>query len=462
MNARSLRRCLLLLLSPLAAAAFSRAPQAQEAPRPRPDRQVVLITIDGCGADNLDDPRLPLPNIRRLADEGARADRMTVVTPSVTWPNHTTLVTGVRPDKHGVVVNGLVEPSTGDRPLIVNARRTKDELCRYPTLYDIAKQAGLTTAEVNWPVTRGAKTLDWSLPDVPDRMAYTTPTLLEELKQERIFLNPTNEAFTALGSVGQDELWAQTAVHLIQKHRPNLLLYHILLPDSFQHVHGPQTQEAYAALSLADRHVGEIAAALGGGLKTKSTVIVTADHGFGRIAKLIQPNARLRAEGLIRPGADGGSMEWDAQVVPDGGVALVYIPAARLKPELVAQVKDALTDLEGVERVVGPEEYGPLGIPTPQKSPQGPHFLLAAKDGYSFGDAVTGWEIVPARRFGSHGYVASNPKMDAVFVASGAAIRKGVRLNRVSSLDVAPTIARILGLDLPGIDGKPIDGILAP
>src|SRR4051794_20630753 len=64
------------------------------------ERHVVLITLDGCGADNLDDPRIPLPNLRRLAQEGARAGRMTTANPTVTWPNHTTLVTGVAAARH--------------------------------------------------------------------------------------------------------------------------------------------------------------------------------------------------------------------------------------------------------------------------------------------------------------------------------------------------------------------------
>src|SRR5687767_13671520 len=104
----------------------------------RKDRHVVMISIDGFGADNLDDPKLPIPNIRKLAAEGARADRMTVITPSVTWPDHTTLVTGVMPAKHGVIANGLIEPLTGERPLAINPRRSKEELCRFPTVYDLA------------------------------------------------------------------------------------------------------------------------------------------------------------------------------------------------------------------------------------------------------------------------------------------------------------------------------------
>jgi predicted AlkP superfamily phosphohydrolase/phosphomutase len=121
---------------------------------------VVLISLDGFAASYLDDSKAPLPNLRRLAAEGARAEGMQVVTPSVTWPNHTTLVTGVTAARHGVLVNGRIERSPGSPPYFINPRRSKEELCRAPTLYDAAHRAGLRTAEVNWPVTRGAPTLD--------------------------------------------------------------------------------------------------------------------------------------------------------------------------------------------------------------------------------------------------------------------------------------------------------------
>src|SRR6187431_1203266 len=90
-----------LLLSP----SLVPAP-AQEIPAK--ERTVVLISIDGFPAWMWHDPALPTPTLRRLAAEGATAGAMTVVNPSVTWINHTTLVTGVRAQKHGVLFNGLL------------------------------------------------------------------------------------------------------------------------------------------------------------------------------------------------------------------------------------------------------------------------------------------------------------------------------------------------------------------
>src|SRR4030095_3117570 len=104
------------------------------------DRHVVLVTIDGFPANLWRDPTLPLPVLRKLAAEGAVADAMTVSNPSITWPCHTALVTGVSPQKHGVLFNGLlVRPGPG-KPPALEPWVDKSRLVFVPTLYDIAHQ----------------------------------------------------------------------------------------------------------------------------------------------------------------------------------------------------------------------------------------------------------------------------------------------------------------------------------
>jgi predicted AlkP superfamily pyrophosphatase or phosphodiesterase len=428
--------------------------------RPRADRHVVLLCIDGFGAYNVDDPRMSLPNIRALAARGSRAEAMTVSTPSVTWPNHTTMVTGVTPAKHGVLANGRIEPATAT-PLAINPRRSKEELCRATTVYDIAHRAGLKTAEINWPVTRSAPTLHFSFPDHPEPLNYTTPSLVQDLLKLGWLTGSDNASFSQLGPVGRDQVWTQAAIHLLKKERPNLLMLHLLNTDGQQHAHGPQTAEAATAISLADRYVGDVLQALQQTrLAQRTSVFIVADHGFIRVTKQIKPNARLRSAGLIRS-ADGGKLQYDVQSISEGGVALVYVPQARTRPELVTKAKAALDGLEGLETILTPEQYGRYGLPTPDRNPESPHLVLAAKDGYAFSNDPNGDEIVTLpRAVGTHGYLQTNPKVDGAFVAAGAGIRKGVRLPRVANLDVAPTIAHLLGLRMEGVDGRVLDEIL--
>src|SRR5678816_2608852 len=117
---------------------------------PPKDRIVVLISIDGFPAWMWHDPTLPTPTLRRLAAEGATADAMTVSNPSITWINHTTMVTGVNPRKHGVLFNGLLVRQPQPLPPVIEPWRDKAEMVRTPTLYDVAHESGLSTAQVDW------------------------------------------------------------------------------------------------------------------------------------------------------------------------------------------------------------------------------------------------------------------------------------------------------------------------
>ena len=137
---KSLGRIIPAILLGIAALTFSATARGAA-----PDRHVVVICVDGLAAYLIDDPKAPLPTIRRLAREGAIVDGgMRVSNPSVTWPNHTSLVTGVRPEKHGVLANGVFVRGAPGVPVFVDPRRDKTDLVRVPTVYDALHEAGMT------------------------------------------------------------------------------------------------------------------------------------------------------------------------------------------------------------------------------------------------------------------------------------------------------------------------------
>ena len=118
-------------------------------------------------------------------------------------------------------------------------------------------------------------------------------------------------------------------------------------------------------------------------------------------------------------------------------------------------MRKALAGLEGIERIAGVEDYPSLGLPHPDKDPQFGHLLLAAKDGYSFSGATGGpvTAEVP-QQGGSHGYLASESDMNPIFIASGYGVKRGAALGTVLNIDVAPTIAKLLGVSLPTAKGR--------
>src|SRR6476620_1022871 len=129
------------------AAASLRPAFAQQVPAQQ--RMVIVISLDGFPAYALDDAKLPIPTLRRLIRQGVTA-RMGIINPTVTWPNHTALVTGVRADEHGLLVNGSLVPTGAWPPIKVDPMVDKVKMVHAPTVYDAAHKAGLTTAQIDW------------------------------------------------------------------------------------------------------------------------------------------------------------------------------------------------------------------------------------------------------------------------------------------------------------------------
>ncbi|MDQ3625044.1 MAG: alkaline phosphatase family protein, partial [Verrucomicrobiota bacterium] len=196
------------------------------------DRIVVLISVDGLAHFYMDDPNAELPAIRQLAAEGARAQSMKCSLPTVTWPNHTTLVTGVQPGRHGVIGNNYFDRSKGEIvPLIPDPLFNKEEIVKAPTVYDLAKGAGLKTAAIIWPASRGAKTLDWTVPDVFKNelfQGYSTPSLLPEFKAAGIPYDKQEEWCRTGKGEDRDKMYVQMLNHIIRAHRPHVALLHLV------------------------------------------------------------------------------------------------------------------------------------------------------------------------------------------------------------------------------------------
>src|ERR1041384_1687819 len=202
-----MRFCAALIL--VALAACSSAPPRAMAPAG--DRLVVLISIDGLPADYLRDPKIHMPTIRKMAAEGATAEGMRCSFPTVTWPNHTTLVTGVPPAKHGVLANSYLDRATGKVvPLLPDPFFDKDEIVKAPTIYDLAPHAGRKTAGIIGPASRNAKTLDWQVPDCGTKELwdkYGTAKWMDELRAEGIWVDMQEPWVKGNGGVQRDWMY---------------------------------------------------------------------------------------------------------------------------------------------------------------------------------------------------------------------------------------------------------------
>jgi predicted AlkP superfamily pyrophosphatase or phosphodiesterase len=432
------------------------------------NHHVVLITMDGFPAYLMSDPQAPIPTLRQLARDGALAEGLHVSNPSVTWPNHTTLVTGVGPDVHSVLFNGVLVRGAAGVPARIDPRRDKADLVAAPTVYDVLGKGGLRTAAVNWPCTRNSGSLDFDFPDVPEQVTHTTSSLRDELVVAGILPDATQQAFQRLSSAAKDQIWTASAVHITKKHKPNLLLFHMLITDSTHHKYGAQSPAGYTAVALADSQLRDVLDALEvAGIKDRTTVFVVSDHGFEKALKLMNPNVLLRKAGLLESGPNGAVAKARAHIISEGGTAMVYLTDPATRDEDAIKVRSILAEAEGIQEILGPEQFPAFGYPDPGKNQQMADLVLAAKEGYAFVNNAEGEDFITPVTLttgnqGHHGYLSNNPKMNAVFVASGRGIKAGAKTGVLENTRVAPTIAHLLGIKLDKSSATPLTEILAP
>lgn len=427
----------------------------------REDEQyVVIVSIDGVPAESLWDERIPLPTMRSLAKQGAWANAMVPSTPTKTWTNHTTLATGVHPAKHGVLTNGKFTES--DRGSVIYQNDLdRGELSTYPTLYDYAYEAGLRTAGINWPVTRNAETLHDNFPDAPNELAHMTSELRSALIDRGLLEEGSDLSYRHDSPAGADYTWTAAATHLIRARKPDLLLFHLLNVDTMHHRHGAPSWPGFTALSLVDTQLKQVLDALDEtGIRDQTTIFVVSDHGFMNVEKTVRPNVLLRKEGLLEVDKERDIKQARVQVVENGGSAMVFVTDRAAERDLET-ARSLFEGAEGIARVVGPDEYEAYGLPHPSEEEHVGDLMLEAAPGHAFGDSATGEYIVSLdETIGKHGYSSRTPEMSTLFVASGRGVRSGIKLDTVDIRSVAPTAARLLGIEMETADGEVLESIL--
>ncbi len=427
-------------------------------PIPARDRTVILVSLDGFPAWMWHDPALVMPNLRKLAAGGAEAGAMTVSNPSITWINHTTLVTGVNPRKHGVLFNGLLVRGEPGQPPKLEPWHDKAELVHVPTLYDVAHEAGLKTAQVDWVAILNSGTIDYEMLEIPKLGAIE-----RELIDAGTFTADDVRNFAKGKSiVWRDAQWTKAATHIVRTKKPNLLLFHLLTTDSLNHSFGPGSAASFAGYALADRLLGDLLDAVkDAGLSDRTTIVVTTDHGFKKVEKLIYPNVVLKDAGLVRLDDKQAVASCDAYVVAQGGMAFAYVTDPAKRAEVLPKLRETLAGMEGIDRILDGSEGPSLGMPTPAENQGMGDLILYPKTGYAFRSDI-GTEIVGDSKtyLGTHGYMNTDPELDGIFIANGYGIKKGVKIERMANLDVAPTLAELLGVKLPNVEGKVLEEIL--
>jgi predicted AlkP superfamily pyrophosphatase or phosphodiesterase len=424
-------------------------------------KHVILITIDGFAAYHLYNQELELPNIRRMINEGVWAASSETVFPSVTHPSHTTIVTGVEPRIHGVLSNGLFNRETGERFHPTN--KSHADIVKVPTLFDAAKKKGLGTAAFFWPETKDDRAVDFNIPEVftaerKGEIGAVDPKVIAELQKAGV---PIDLYFRWYGSPRQgagDAILAEAAGYVIRTYKPNLLAIHILVTDEAQHEHGPHHYLAQAALTQADYCVGLLRqAAEQAGIAADTTFVVTADHGFHSVYHQLN----------IRPAFEKAGLLDRIELRGGGWMMSVVLKDNFDRGQDMPKLEKVFTELRGmpnIHRIVPPDEFHSLGQPRFEESPYsfGHYLILPDIDTFLVADAKDPTMERKLRQTPSHGhgYLPQHPRMYPSLVLFGSGIKKGQTIGHVRQVDIAPTVARLLGLEMSNLSGRVIEEAL--
>src|ERR1700744_5632921 len=250
---------------------------------------VLLISIDGLRPDyvtHADEHQLKIPTLRRLLIEGTYADGVIGVSPTSTYPSHTTLVAGVWPAEHGILNNTRFDPEHK----FGGAWYWYADQVKVPTLWSAAKSAGLHTASVSWPVTVDASAIDFLIPEY-----WRTSAAESSNPDDRFMMNAVSRPVGEVQRISErvntpymmgndtspegDETRTLYSLDILKQHKPEFMTIHLSSLDEEEHLHGPFSAEANADLEKIDGMVARLMCQE----KTTnpdSVIVIVSDHGF--------------------------------------------------------------------------------------------------------------------------------------------------------------------------------------
>ena len=405
----------------------------------RPVRHVVVVTIDGSRPDFYLDSSWHAVHLRELAASGTYARGVNSVFPSMTYPSHTTIVTGVQPAKHGVYYN------TGPQGIYWN-----DSSIRSPTLWQAAEDKGMVVASLFWPVSAEAP-VQYNIPDIGSlgeavREKHSKPAGLIDTLRAEVFGGASKIEY------GRDVNVAKIAAYVIAKARPNLMTIHLFSVDHNEHMEGREGPGVRAAVRGADSAVGIIMDALKtAGIWDSTVLIVTGDHGFMTVHTQVDPNVWLAKAGLITDLKQG---DWKAMFFSVGGSSYLYVKDATALASVERILREVPDSVKHYMRVIDRKQLDKIG------GNPGVALALSGLNGAGFGNATSGEAVRPAHG-GQHGYFPDFYEIRTGFVIHGPGVRVGGVIPEMNERDIAPIVARLMGIPFPSAQGSIPEGVLA-
>lgn len=459
-----MNRNLFSLAIAMCACACSSAATARSADKPGvssqngrssvPDRHVIVISIDGLPPAAYMRPEplgLRVPTLRDMRAHGAYSDGVIPVFPSLTYPIHTSMVTGVQPRTHGIHTNYAWDPHKRND----YGWNWYAESIRAPTIWQVTANSALSTALIHWPVTVGADA-EFLVPDFW-RTSTRRDLALTRSVSTKGLLDRVEQRFPGFYDAYKpwkpsDRSVVEIAIDVFEQATPALMLLHTLEVDSAQHQYGPWSQQAKEKIEEADRQLARLIQAIKStGRWSQTILVVVSDHGFAPVSRGIRLAHLFATLDLTPNVSETQPPSWKATFVANGGQAYVYV-ADEHDVETKERLRQALNEISnrpdgGIARVYERDDIQALqGDPTA-------FLALAAADGYWFSSRGGDTLHFDSKTKGHHGYPPDRPAMRASMLVYGPSVAPGA-IQGARAIDLAPTIADWLGVSMPTAEGR--------
>ncbi|SJZ79589.1 Predicted pyrophosphatase or phosphodiesterase, AlkP superfamily [Pilibacter termitis] len=425
-------------------------------------KKLVIISIDALGASDLQGDLSHIPTLKQLVETGCHVEQVKAIYPSLTYPSHTTIVTGEYPVAHGIVNNTKIQPTRISPDWYWYRKDVKSK-----TIYDVARKEGKTSAAFLWPVTAKSK-IHWNIAEIFPNRIWTNQVLVSMSASSPKFIFEMNKKYGYLRNGIQqpelDDFVTACAADTLLNKKPDLTLIHLVDMDSQRHAHGVRSFAAQNALVRQDIRVRKIIEATKkAGTYDETVFVILGDHYQIDVQKRIQLNVRFEQLGWLNARSDGTvAKNWEVYAQSCDGSSYVLVDKkSAITPEIV---REELEKIEGIEAVYTTKQAEKMGASNKIT------FMVEAQRGYYFTDESTG-EVVatvksdeigsPNRYKAVHGFSPEKENYNTTLVFNGVGIAKNKKIKQARLIDEAATFAKILALKTfpKDIAGGVIEGV---
>lgn len=421
----------------------------------RKSEHLIVLSLDALGSGDFTQLE-KLPNIGALIKRSSYCKNVNSVYPSLTYPCHTSILTGCLPKRHGIVNNTKFQPNRKKPDWFWYQKDVK-----VPSLVDVAIEKKMRVASLLWPVLGGSK-VQYNLPEIWANRKWQNQILVSLCAGSALYQYEMNKKFGKIRKGIQqpelDNFVHKSALYTLKKYKPDLMLVHLLDLDDKKHHYGCKTTETAEALVRLDKKVGDFITTLKEeGMYEKTTLVILGDHSQKDAHTIIYLNHLFKEAGLIKE-KKGEIKDFRVIAKTCDGSTYIYIKDKSVKERVRKLLYNFMKNKKnGVSKIFETHYISELGADTEAS------FMLEAAEGFYFLDEIgigvhSEIEVVEHSYshalIGVHGYLPTLPNYQTVFIAAGAGIKQGVEIPKMSLIDQGPTFAALLGLELPHVDGQ--------